>query len=155
MTVEVEKGKPQSAEELGRELVEFVAKTEFGNPEYQAVSDLIDRKGLEQSLKQEYQNALSKEEEGENSQYGGSRARITEYKIALLEHQMSQCSSRVQGYQSAYVHLDIALSELYSTAHKEAQGKFPDDPEQQYFYAEDLYATVFDRAQNTLNIKRQ
>jgi len=152
---EQDKSNPETAQQVGHRLLEFVEKTEFGTPQYQAVGDLLDLKVLEQSLKQEYKNVLSREDDRESSQYWGSRARITEHKIALLEHQISQHNSRVKGYQSAYVHFGIGLEELYSIANTEANGKFPEDTEQQRFYAENLYDRIFDKAQNSLNTKRE
>lgn len=154
MTVEADKRGAETADQQGQLILEFVHGIEFGTPQYEAVSNFFDLKDLEQSLKQEYKNALSREDDRESSQYWGSRARITEHKIALLEYQISQNNSRVKGYQSAYVHIGIGLEELYSIAHTEAEGKFPEDNVEQSFYAENLYDTIFDKAQDVMNGKR-
>ena len=154
MTIEEGKNGTETAEQQGQRILEFVQGAEFGTTQYEAASDFFDLKDLEQSLKQEVKNARSKKDDPEGNQYWGSRARISEQKIVLLEHQIDQNSSRVTGYQSAYVHLGIALEELFSIAHREAEGKFPENTEQQNFYVENLYDTVFNKAQDSVNSKR-
>ena len=152
---EWDKKSAETAEQIGQGLIEFVEKTEFGTPQYQAVSDYLYLKQSEQSLKQLQENALTKDEGSEGKIYWETQARIREQKIALLELQIYQNQSRIRGYDSAYTHIGIGFEHnLVSVAYREAEQLFANDKQQQRFYVSDLYERFFDKAQDTVNGKR-
>ena len=151
---ERDRNKPEPAEQFGQGLLEFVQSIEFQTPQYEAVSDFLDLRRLQESLKIDNRNALSSMDDPEKNRYWESQTRITELKIAFLEHQISQNQSRVKGYQSAYVHLGIGFDELVSIAGREAEEKFPEDEQQQNFYIGKIFTGVVSKAEDIIVSKR-
>jgi len=146
--------KPEIAEQFGQGLLEFVEKTEFGTLQYEAISDFLDLRRLNESLKIDHRNALSSMDDPERNRHWESQARINEYKIAFLEHKISQNESRIKGYQNAYIRLGIGFDELASIAGKEAEEKFPEDKQQQSFYINKIYNGIISKAENIVITKR-
>ena len=146
---------PETAEQVGHGLLEFVERAEFGSPEYQAVSDYIFLKQSEESLRLHQKNASSNAFDPARKTYWESQARISEQKIAILEFQISQNQTRIKGYQSAFIHLGIGLDEMVSIASQEAEKKYPDDREQQSFYVDKIYDGILLQAQDAINSIRE
>ena len=151
---EREINQPESAEKFGQGLLDFVQKTEFQTPQYEAVSDFLDLRRLRASLKIDTRNVLSSMDDPEKNRHWESQTRITEFKIAFLEHQISQNQSRVKGYQSAYVHLGIGFDELVSIAGREAEEKFLEDEQQKTFYIDKKFTGVVSKAEDSIVRKR-
>jgi len=152
---ERDKNKPETVEQFGQGLLEFVQKTEFQTPEYEAVSDFLDLRRLQESLKIDHRNALSSMDDPEKNRHWESQTRITEFKIAFLEHQISHNQSRVKGYQSAYVHFGIGFDELMSIAGGEAEENFPGDEDQQRFYEAKILNSFFSKIEDAINTIRE
>src|SRR5690349_9473568 len=85
----------ETANQIGKNLIEFVQEAEFGTPQYQAVSDYLFLKQSEKSLQLEQNNGWE------------SQARISEQKIALLQLSIYQNQSHIKGYDTAYAHVGI------------------------------------------------
>jgi hypothetical protein len=144
----------ETTEQIGNGLIEFIEKTEFGTPEYQAVSDYLYLRESEERLKQEQKNALLAKDDADTKSYWEGRARISEQKIALLELSIHQNQSRIKGYESAYVHVGIGFEHsLVTAAYKEAKQLFAHDTEQQDFYVNNLSARFLDQAENIIHSK--
>ena len=152
---ERDKNIPETAEQFGQGILEFVQKTEFQTPQYEAVSDFFDLRRLQESLKIDNGNAISNIDDPEKNRYWESQTRITEFKIAFLEHQINQNQSRVKGYQSAFVNLGIGFDELVSIAGREAEEKFPENEQQQFFYIEKIFTGVVSKAEDIIVTKRE
>jgi len=142
--------KPETAEQFGQGLLEFVQKTEFQTPQYEAASDFLDLRRLQESLKIVNRNAISNIDNSEKNRYWESQTRITEFKIAFLEHQISQNQSRVKGYQNAFVRLGIGFDELMSIAGREAEEKFPENEDQQRFYESKILNSFFNKIEDII-----
>ena len=152
---ECETPKPETAEQFGQYLLEFVDETEFDTPQYQAVSDYLFLKQSEESLKLEQINASAAKENPKARIFWETKARISEQKIALLEVSIYQNQSRVKGYDSAYTHVGIGFEHsLVEAARREAKQLFTEDEEQQRFYVDNLCDTFLDQAQDIINRKR-
>ena len=152
---ERDKKSPETAEQIGQELIKFIENTEFGTPQYQAVIDYLHLRQLEKSLKLEQANALSKDDGSERKMHWEFEARISEQEIALHKFQIHQNQSRVQGYDSAYTHVGIGFEhDLSDASHREAKVQFPDDKERQRYYVRDLHSEYFGKAQSTVDAKR-
>jgi len=150
-----EKKSPETAEQIGQELIKFIENTEFGTPQYQAVSDYLHLQQLEQSLKLERANALSNDGNLERKMHWESQAKISEQEIAFHRFQIYQNQSRVKGHDSAYTHVGIGFEhDLVSAAHGEAEVLFAEDKEQQSYYVRDLRSRYLDKAQSTVDAKR-
>jgi hypothetical protein len=144
----------ETAEEVGRALMERIEKTEFGTPEFLAVSDYLHLKQTEKSLSVVQRNAISKELGSEDRMYWESKARIDEHKIALLEVQIYQNRSRVKGYDKAFTYVGIEFEEeLMSKAYGEARELFTEEDKQKR-YATDLHSKFFFKAQSIIDGKR-
>src|SRR5688572_12048624 len=102
---------PESAEELGQKLLEFVGKAEFGTVEFRAISDYLDMRGY-YGLRKWNIDGLAGKSEAERA----SDIRICEMKIALLEHQIDQNKSQLPGYSGIYQHMETALENIDSRA---------------------------------------
>ena len=143
----------ETAEQFfGQGLIEFVEKTEFGTSEYQAVGDYFDLQGLYTHWSTELDNAKTNEAD---RLYWESRVRMSETKIALLEHQVNQNKSRVQGYARAYLHMSAGFEDLATVAGIEAKKMFPEEEKQQSSYEEKIYNGVFSKAEDALYRKRE
>jgi hypothetical protein len=151
---EWETPKPKTAEQVGNRLLEFVGNTEFGTPEYQAVSDYLHLKQLEESLKIEQRNTLSKDDDPEGKMHWESQARITEQEIAIHRSQIYQRQSQVKGYDGSYTHVGIGFEfDLVDAARKEAQRLYPQDPTQQDFYKSEIQSQYFGKAESIIDQK--
>ena len=102
----------KSPEEVGEDLMAFAEKADFGSPEFQALSDYFDQ----QKLLGTYQIQLRMAEHpgtGELSEVKtGSRLRISESKIALLEHQIDQKKAVVRGYDRSFQFMESVFDQL-------------------------------------------
>ncbi len=146
----------ETSEQVGNRLVEFVQNAEFGSPEYQAVSDYIHLKSLENSLVVEMRNARNNEKEPERKNYWESQARITEQEIALHRTQIYNYRSRLMGYDTAYTYVGVGFEhDLYDAAHREADGLYAEDPVQQDFYTKDIHSNYFGKAESILDRKKE
>jgi hypothetical protein len=146
---------PESTKQVGGQLIEFIEKTEFGTPEYQAVSDYFHLQQLERSLKLEQANAISSGDELRGKMHWEAQARITEQEIAFHKVQIYQNQSRLKDYESAYTQVGIGFEyDLVDAARREAEQLFAEADEQQNFYIDNLCATFFNKAENIINIKR-
>ena len=125
-------------------------KLNLQTPQYEAVSDFLDLRRLQESLKIDNRNALSSMDDPERNRHWESQSRITEFKIANLEHQIIQNQSRVKGYQNAFVHLGIGFDELASIAGREAEDKFPVNEQQQIFYIDKIFTGVVSKAEDII-----
>ena len=151
---ERETNKADTAEQFGQKILKFVEGTEFGTPQYEAVSDFLDLNRLKESLKTSIRNSHSNNEDPERRSYWESQARITELEIALLNHQADQRQSRVKGYQAAFVRFGIGLEELQSITRKEADEKIPENKQEQINYQDRVYSSVVLKAEDIINGKR-
>jgi len=143
----------ETAEEVGQVLVELIEKTEFGAPEFLAVSDYIHLKQTEKSLRVVQRNAISKEVGSEDRMHWESKARIDEHKIALLQVQIYQSRSRVKGYDKAFTYVGIEFEEeLMSKAYGEARELFTEEDKQKR-YARELHSKFFSKAQAIIDGK--
>jgi hypothetical protein len=147
--------RPETTEQVGGQLIEFIEKIDWGTPEYQAVSDYLHLRQLEQSLRLEQANAISNAGDPERKMHRESQIRITEQEIAFHRTQIYQHQSRVQGYDSTYVRVGIGLEhDLMSAARREAEGMFTQDREQQRDYVQGIQTKYLDKTQDMISKKR-
>jgi hypothetical protein len=121
---------PETVEQLGQQLMEFVDKAEFGTAQFRAVSDYFDLQGL-YSHQKTYVEIL--EGDPRSKVDAESMLRVQEMEIALLEHQIEQNKSQLSGYSGAYQHMETALENISSLALVEAEKKHTDIEEQKRY----------------------
>lgn len=124
---------PETAEQLGQQLLEFVDKTKFGTPEFQAVSDYLDLRSL-------------REQTEENS-------RINEIEIALLKRQIAQSKSQLPGYSRTFGQIERDFDDLLTVSGLEAQQKFSQSSEQDQ-YVTQMCQVALNGVQEVVSMKR-
>jgi hypothetical protein len=145
----------KSPEEAGEELVAFAEKAEFGTPEFQVLCDSYDLEGLYQT----YSSQLKMAENPGTGIYSEfkavSRVRITETKIALLEHQIEQKQNQVPGYDHALQYMD-SLFDVIGNAAADDQGEIEIavDEDDQTEYPSVSYLNYHKRAREIVYKKR-
>jgi hypothetical protein len=147
---EWETPKPESAEQLGQHLLEFIGGTEFGTTEFQAVSDYVDL-SLLRELRDENINRLAGNTE--NSAITESDTRICETKIALLELQIEQNKSRLPRYSRTFQKVEIGFADLNTVSGLEAEQKFMEFDERNRYVTE-IYHLAFNSAEEIVSRKR-
>ena len=146
--------KPETAEQVGNRLLEFIGKAEYGTPEYQAISDYLHLKHLEQSLKIEQRNTISKDDDPEGKMHWESQVRITEQEVAIHRSQIYQRQSQIKGYDGAYTRVGIGFDfDLVGAARKEAERLYPQEPTQRDFYKREIHSQYFGRAESIIDEK--
>ena len=155
MKREREDGSPETAEQIGKELLKFVGSTEFGTPPYQAASDYLNLQELYQHLRLEKNNERGSKKNTSENWYASSKKRITELKIALLEHQISQNQSRLRGYAYTYFHMESEFDGLGMLVADEAHTKFPSDELTRQVHFDDIYGGFFEKAQDIVFSQRE
>jgi hypothetical protein len=142
--------KPETAEQLGQQLLEFVNKTEFGTVQFRAVSDYLDLQTLHGSRAWDITRLV---EEGGNKAETESEIRICEMRIALLEHLIEQNKSQLPGYSGAFQHMETALKDIDSLAKVEAEKKYFDADEQK-LYIRRIWEMAYDGAHEIVSTKK-
>jgi hypothetical protein len=144
---------PETSEQVGNRLLDFIAKAEFGSPEYHAVSDYLYLRDSEASLKQEQRNVLSSAD-AESKLYWDAKAQISIQKIALHELQIYQKQANLKGYDTAYTHVGIGFdSSLSNAISREAETLHEDETERAQYHSE-IYGKYFEDAQEAVDSKR-
>jgi hypothetical protein len=124
---------PETAEQLGQQLLEFVDKTKFGTPEFQAVNDYLDLRSL-------------REQEGESP-------RINEIEIALLKRQIAQHKSQLPGYSRTFGRIERDFADLLTVSGLEAQQKFSESSEQDQYITQ-MCQVALNGVQEIVSMKR-
>jgi hypothetical protein len=141
---------PETAEQLGQQLLELVDKTEFGTPEFRAVSDYLNLRALYGNREWNMNRLVG---ESGSKVERESDIRVDEMKIALLENQIEQNKSQLPGYSGAYQHMETALEAIDSLAMVEAEKKYTDANEQKR-YARQIWEVAYDGAHENVSMKR-
>jgi hypothetical protein len=141
---------PETAEQLGQQLLEFVDEAEFGTVQFRAVSDYLDLRALYGSREWNMNRLVGA---SENKAERASDIRVQEMKIALLEHQIEQNKAQLPGYSRAYQHMETALDDIDSLAKVEAETKYPDVAEQQH-YVRQIWEVAYNGAHEIVSMKR-
>jgi len=140
----------ETTEQLRQQLLEFIYKTRFGDPQFQAISDYLDLRSLhnlrEYDIDQPVKDTLKQIKKE-------SDIRINEMKIALLELQVEQNKSRLSGYAHSYQHIQKALEDIYSLAQTEAENKFSDISAQEK-HAISIRQAAYEDANEIISMKR-
>jgi hypothetical protein len=142
--------KPETAEQLGQQLLEFVDQTEFGRATFKAVSDYLELRSL-YAMRNHGLGSIT--EDGVTRTTKESDMRIGEMRIALLEHQIGQNKSRLPGYSGGYQHLETAFDDIYSLAMVEAEHQYTDVSKQEA-YTLQMCNTAYERAYEIISMKR-
>jgi hypothetical protein len=142
--------KPETAEQLGQQLLEFVDGTEFGTTEFQAVSDYVDLRSLRE-FRDENINRLAGNTE--NRATAESDTRICETKIALLELQIEQNKSRLPRYSRTLQKIATGFADLNTVSSLEAEQKFREFDERNRYVTE-IYHLAFNGAEEIVSRKR-
>jgi hypothetical protein len=142
--------KPETAEQLGQGLLEFIDRTEFGTTEFQAASDYMDLHSLHE-LRDEAINKLASTPE--DSAITESNVRICEMKIALLELQIEQNRSRLPRYSRTFQKIETGFADLQTVGNIEAQQKFTEFDEQNRYVTE-ICQVAFNGAEEIVSRKR-
>ena len=145
---ERETPQPETAEQLGQQLLEFVDKSEFGTVQFRAISDYLDLRGY-YALRNWNVESLARKSEAEIA----SDIRVNEMKIALLEHQIEQNKSQLPGYSGAYRHMETALEDIDSLAKVEAEQKHTDFKEHEG-YVRMIWEVTYDGAHEIVSLKK-
>ena len=124
---------PETAEHLGLQLLEFVDKTEFGTPEFQAVSDYLDLRSL-------------REEPEDDPQ-------INKIEIALLKRQIAQCKSQLPRYSRTFGQIERDFADLLTVSGLEAQQKFSESSEQDQYISQ-ICQVALNGVQEIVSMKR-
>jgi len=135
--------------------VEFVERTEFGSPQYQAVSDYFALQNLEGDLHEYLSNVISPEDD-EGGLRNASRARITEIELALQSDHIRQRKSQFKGYENAYKWIRNQYDlKLPMAVYLESMAEFPTDSEKQIRRAANLSGDVYKAVQSAISLKRE
>jgi len=151
--VELDKDIHESAQQLGERLVEFAEKIEFDTPQFQATRDWFDLEELQKGRHQENKNIIAHQDDFESRLYWESEARISEQKIALLEHAISQNRTRIRGYSKVYQNIHDGFDDLHFIARQEAEKKFEGDDAGQDSYVEEIGEKTFNKVMDIVNRK--
>jgi hypothetical protein len=150
-----EKGVPETTEQVGKRILEFVENTEFGSPEYQAISDYVLIKNLEGSLTAELRNVRSDIKSSEGRDLWESKARVREQEIALHRAQIYHQQSCLKGYDTAFTFIEIRFEDTVSgVARREAESLYPKDLNHQEFYRNDTLSRYFGKVEEIIHQKR-
>ena len=141
---------PETAEQLGQNLLEFIDQTEFGTTEFQAASDYIDLHSLHE-LRDETINKLASNPE--NRTITESNVRICETKIALLEVQIEQNRSRLARYSRTFQKIETGFADLQTVGSIEAQQKITEFDEQNRYVTE-ICQVAFNGAEEIVSRKK-
>lgn len=141
---------PESAEQLGQQLLEFVDKAEFGTAQFRAISDYFDLHTL-YGRQKTYRKPL--DGGSKNDVSFESSLRVYEMKIALLEHQIEQNKSQISGYSGAYQHMETALEDIGSIAAAEAEKKYADTTERRRYISQ-IWQVAYDGAHEIVSMKK-
>jgi hypothetical protein len=114
---ERDKDVTSTTDQLARELMERIKSAEFGSTVYQAASDFFDLNNLQSTL-EIVQNHADNSKEPKSSRYWKSKERITEMRVALLEHEISQREVQVEGYSNVYYRLITLDDDLEGDSNK-------------------------------------
>jgi hypothetical protein len=144
-------GNQGEAKPFGQELVSFVEGLRFGTPEFRAVSDYFQEQKLYREMALHRNNSLSRGNDRAQTGYWESEERISEAKIALLQHQIYQNETQLEGYSKTYYHFKSMLeSDLALASNNEANKKFPNDEASNSAYAKQVYNLVEGRLENQI-----
>jgi len=154
MSPEAHQDTPETTEQVKKQIVDLVEMSSFGSSEYQAMSDYIELQTLYESSRYESKWILSPR--GEAPKLVKEReARITDFRIALLNQQIYQSESRIPGYGKAYDKIvSLFESHLPNAITREAEIRYPNDKEMQERHARNLDAEVFIDVQNAVFVKQ-
>lgn len=108
----------ETANVKAQELLLFVQQTEFGTPQFQAISDYLNLRELERNL-DFVLGQMSKGVKAVNDVRLQSRRRRTEMKMALLEHTIAQNQAGLRRYSAAYSYVCESIESINSAAHIE------------------------------------
>lgn len=142
--------KPETAQQSGQKLLEFVDKTEFGTDQFIAVNDYLELRAL-YAMREFDIVALTGDPDDRTKKEGNIR--IQEIKIALLEHRIAQNKSRLVGYSKSYQHMETAFDNIYSLAMVEASQKFANVSEQED-HAIQMQQVAFEGAHEIISMKK-
>lgn len=147
---ERDKPQPETAEQLGQQLLEFVDKAEFGTVQFRAVSDYLDLQAL-YGFRKWTIDELAVNSENQVERKGDIR--VNEIKIALLEHQIEQNKSQISGYSGAYHHLKTSLEDIDSLAKVEAEKRYSGIKEQE-LYVRKIWEVTYNGAHEIVSMKK-
>ena len=103
----------KSPEEAGENLVAFAEQAELGSPEFHTLSDYFDQQNLLGTYQIQLRIAEHPADDGLKSEVkAGSRLRITEMQIALLDHQIGQNKAVIPGYGRSFQFIESVFDQL-------------------------------------------
>ncbi len=155
MSTEGDKRTNETPQEVYDRIQQYVEAAPFGSAEYQAISDYIELQTLYQRSRNEDGRILSSKDEA--ARLSKQReANITDFQIALLNHQISQSESRVPGYGKAYIKMvSFFESELADAVNREAVIQFPGGWDAQEKFSGNRYEEIYNKVQNAVFLKRE
>jgi hypothetical protein len=134
---------------FGQELISFVEEQKFGTPEFRAVSDCLQLGRLRHTWGDSFRDVAKNKNNPAIGISDESDLRIVEQKIALLEHQIYLGESQLEGYSSAFTHMDNELqNDLAIAANQEGHKKFPSDPNAAAAHSGDLYDDAVEKIED-------
>jgi hypothetical protein len=142
---------PETAEQIGQQLLEFVESTEFGKPEFQAVSDYFQLQALYESHQIRLEQVQSKD--GSDRLSAESDLRSNDFQIAFLEFKIEQNKSILPGYDKSYKRVDRALDDMIMVSSREADEKYA-DPVKQKEYRDMIYTVATDAVKDIIDTKK-
>ena len=154
MTVEDPKRQNEAPQEVYDRIRTYVETQPFGSAEYQAISEYIELQTLYETSRSENKWILSPRDESHKLSME-RRARVTDFQIALLDHQISQSQSRVAGYGKAYSKIESFFNEdLLDAARRDAAIRFPGQKEEQERFVSKQYSAIYNDIENAVLEKR-
>ena len=147
---ERDKKQAESSAQMREELFGYVNKSEFGTPQFQAISDFILLSDLSVQLDEDkdYKRQVM-EGKSEIDFNRESRLRINEYRIALISNQIDQNKTTMKGYQRSFDFISISLANTTEQTSRE--------PESAKEYDHDeakIYNTLYNNVKDIINKKR-
>ena len=144
-----EKKRPTTTEEWAGYIFEYAKKWEFGTPEHSAVNDFLNLQRLYGQF--EDREPIRKQQvSGESKMSKENKEMLLVQRVALLKHTIEQNESRIPGYASAYMEIDISFDNLLGAAAEEAKTKFSDSEDKQAEHVQDVYDHTLDDVQGCL-----
>jgi hypothetical protein len=117
--IEQEGEKSQSAEELKRELLQYLKDTDFGTPKFSALADWLNLDKHELRLHELREEISLSIGSPQSNRFRESQLRVEELHFAILEHKIENNRSTIQGYAAVYSHINGAVDDFVTVLSSE------------------------------------
>ena len=136
----------KTAEQVREQLVELITGSEFGSPQYLAVSDYFHLHNLGSDLRRQQKELLSEIEQPAAKMYWESEVRITEQQIALLKAQIYHHRSMLKGYDQTYTKVEMTMEDsLPHALRHDGERLFGEDQQQRKSFEGDFNFELFEQ----------